>query len=166
MVMCKLRYCVANHFLCSCVYDRVCMDHESEINYYYYIIINQHLSWLLPCRGGGACVPLWPLKLCWRERKLPAGPPMPDRSKDRGLTKVVAGRQVRQAVFYASSAAGVGSLSPGARQTVPWLPAGWGRFQLLLCWNHLAHECATAGQPALIPAVMLWHSAGYDVGLL
>jgi len=48
---------------------------------------------------------------------------MPDRSKDRGLTKVVAGRQIRQAVFYASSAAGVGSLSPGPRQTVPWLPA-------------------------------------------
>jgi len=49
---------------------------------------------------------------------------MSDRPKDRGLTKVVAGRQVRQPVFYASSAAGVGSLSPGARQTVPWLPAG------------------------------------------
>ena len=62
-------------------------------------------------------------KLCWRECKLPAGPPMPDRSKDRGLTKIVAGRQVRQPVFYASSAAGVGSLSPSARQTVPWLLA-------------------------------------------
>ena len=49
---------------------------------------------------------------------------MPDRSKDRGLTKVVTGRQVRQPVFYASSAAGVGSLNPGARQTVLWLPAG------------------------------------------
>jgi len=24
-----MRYCVANHFLCSCVYDRVRMDHES-----------------------------------------------------------------------------------------------------------------------------------------
>jgi len=31
-----LRYRVANHFLCSCVHDRVCMDHESAINYYYY----------------------------------------------------------------------------------------------------------------------------------
>ena len=30
-------YCVANHFLCSCVYDRVRMNHESEINYYYYL---------------------------------------------------------------------------------------------------------------------------------
>jgi len=50
---------------------------------------------------------------------------MPDRSKDKGLTKVVAGRQVRQPVFYASLAAGVGgSLSPGARQTGPWVPAG------------------------------------------
>jgi len=48
---------------------------------------------------------------------------MPDRSKDRGLTKVVAGRRVRQPVFYVSSVAGVGSLSPGARQTGPWLPA-------------------------------------------
>jgi len=38
--------------------------------------------------------------------------------------KVVAGRQVRRPVFYASSAAGVGSLSPGARQTVPWLTVG------------------------------------------
>jgi len=42
LVMCKtdsvMRYCVAmaNHFLCSCVYDRVCMDHESAINYCYY----------------------------------------------------------------------------------------------------------------------------------
>ena len=63
-------------------------------------------------------------ELCWRELKLPAGPPVPDRSKDRGLTKVVTGRQVRQPVFYASSAAGVGSLNPGARQTVLWLPAG------------------------------------------
>jgi len=30
LVMCKtnsvMRYCVANHFLCSCVYDRICMD--------------------------------------------------------------------------------------------------------------------------------------------
>ena len=84
-----------------------------------FTLYNRFLSWLLPCRGGGACVPLWPLELCWREHKLQAGPPMPDKSKDRGLTKVVAGRQVRQPVFYASSAAGVGgSLSPGARQTI------------------------------------------------
>jgi len=34
-----IRYCVANHFLCPCVYDRVCMNHESAINYYDYIII-------------------------------------------------------------------------------------------------------------------------------
>jgi len=44
LVMCKtdsvMRYCVANNFLCSCVYDRVCMDHESATNYYYYIIIS------------------------------------------------------------------------------------------------------------------------------
>jgi len=26
-----------------CVYDRVCMDHESEINYYYVIIYNKLL---------------------------------------------------------------------------------------------------------------------------
>jgi len=32
MIMCKLCYCVANNFLCSCVYDCVCMDHKSEIN--------------------------------------------------------------------------------------------------------------------------------------
>ena len=28
--------CVLNHFLCSCVYNRVCMDHEFAINCYYY----------------------------------------------------------------------------------------------------------------------------------
>ena len=32
------------------------------------------------------------------------------------------------------------------------------------CAEIIRHECATAGQPAPIPAVMLWHSAGYDVG--
>ena len=42
---------IANHFLCSCVYDRICMDHESEINYYYYIIIitNTPISLRLMC---------------------------------------------------------------------------------------------------------------------
>ena len=90
---------------------------------------------------------------------------MPDRSKDRGLTKLVEGMHFRQPVFsYVSPAAGAGSLRQGARQPVPRFPAGWGRFQLLLCWNHWAHECATAGQPVLIPAVMLWLSAGYVVG--
>jgi len=36
-----MRYCVANHFLYPCVYDRVCVVHESTISYYYnyYIII-------------------------------------------------------------------------------------------------------------------------------
>jgi len=38
LVMCKhrfcnVRWCIANHFLCSCVCD---MDHESAINYHYY----------------------------------------------------------------------------------------------------------------------------------
>ena len=41
LVTCKtdfvIRYCVANHSLCSCIHDRVCMDYESEINYYYVI---------------------------------------------------------------------------------------------------------------------------------
>ena len=40
LVMCKtdsvMRCCVANLFLCSCVYDRVCMYHESAISYHYY----------------------------------------------------------------------------------------------------------------------------------
>ena len=50
---------------------------------------------------------------------------MPVISKDRGLIRVLAGRQVRQPVFsYVSSAAGAGSLSHGARKSVPWLPAG------------------------------------------
>ena len=56
-------------------------------------------SWLLLCRGWRACVPLWPLELCWRQLKFPAGPPMSNRSTDTGLTKLVAGRQVRQPVF-------------------------------------------------------------------
>jgi hypothetical protein len=33
--------------------------------------------------GGGTCEFWWPLKLCWRERKLVAGSPKPDRSKGR-----------------------------------------------------------------------------------
>jgi len=40
--MCKtdsvMRYCVANHLKCSCVYDLVCIDHESAINYYYILL--------------------------------------------------------------------------------------------------------------------------------
>jgi len=40
---------------------------------------------------------------------------MPDKSKHRGLTKVITGRQVRQPVSsYVSLAAGSGSLSQGA----------------------------------------------------
>jgi len=30
---CNVRWCIANHFLCSCVCD---MDHESTIKYHYY----------------------------------------------------------------------------------------------------------------------------------
>ena len=32
---CNVLYCVANHFLCCCVYDCICIDHESATNYYY-----------------------------------------------------------------------------------------------------------------------------------
>jgi len=69
----------------------------------YCSIHGDNFSWLLLCRGGRGCVPLWPQQLCWRELKLPAGPLMPNRSTDRSLTKVVAGRQVRQPVLKIST---------------------------------------------------------------
>jgi len=43
-----MRYCVANHYLCSCVYDCICMDHEPEINYSTIIIINTGMQLWYP----------------------------------------------------------------------------------------------------------------------
>jgi hypothetical protein len=39
------------------------------------------------CCGWGGLRALWPLVLCWRERKPLAGSPKPDRSKGRSQTK-------------------------------------------------------------------------------
>ena len=61
---------IANHFLCSCIYDRISMDHESAINYYY-IIINsfsagvRHRHPVTVCRVSlmtGSMRPVWVLQ--------------------------------------------------------------------------------------------------------
>jgi len=38
--------------------------------------------------GGEACERWWPLELCWRERKLLAGPPKPDQRVGARLSVV------------------------------------------------------------------------------
>jgi hypothetical protein len=40
-----------------------------------------------PYSGEGGWTPQWPGELCWWERKLLVGPPIPDISKNRGQTK-------------------------------------------------------------------------------
>jgi hypothetical protein len=42
---------------------------------------------LQPYRGEEIFAPQWPTELCWRERKLLVGPPMPDRPKGSGQAK-------------------------------------------------------------------------------
>jgi hypothetical protein len=46
-----------------------------------YQLVEAHVT------GGEACELWWPLELGWRERKLLAGPPKPERSKGRSQTE-------------------------------------------------------------------------------
>jgi len=58
---CTVRWCIDNHFLCSCVCD---MDHESAIKKYHYYISLPLLTSNAPLRTGkctprGTCTPGW-----------------------------------------------------------------------------------------------------------